>query len=184
MNIPTWLWFAGAYLFLRSKGEEGPDVIPPKPAKAPSAAPNAAAWNPPAGFVAKALPDGTPGFQGPAGNFVHSDGTPYIAPYVPGAVHGDAWVATGTALVLQPDTRYFARLALSGLESAGATAGAIKEKFKSVGFRDVYVWMDKVPVNLPDGARGKSGPFVMGTWNGAAQTANLPHQVAEVWMES
>jgi hypothetical protein len=112
----------------------------------------------------------------------------------PPAVHGNrnrkrgavgGWASAPAPLMLQPDTRYFARLALSPEQADHADAlirGFIKEKFESKGFKDVEVWVRTAPAGMP--TTSAAGPFVLGTWTGDARQADLPHQVAEVWAET
>jgi len=165
MKIPTWLLAVGAYLLLRPKGGESASTdIPPKKAAPGAAKPVEVA----PGVVVTAPTDPKAPVK--------------ITGRRVGRV-GDGWAAMSKPVSLQTDTRYFARLALSGIESV-ATASMIREKLESVGFKDVHVWMDDPPESAPDGVKGKPGPFVLGTWSNPPRTANLVSEIAEMWGET
>ena len=100
-------------------------------------------------------------------------------PPKPAKVKGaDGW--TPYAGSLATGTRYFARLVLHGTESL-ARAKDVQEKFESLGFSDVHVWMDGAPKSWPGSV---PGPFVLGTWGGPLRTVFLPGEIVECWVES
>jgi hypothetical protein len=103
-----------------------------------------------------------------------------IPPKKPVAVKGEAWTPAPTPITLQTDTRYFARLSVPSI----ATAEMIKDKFESIGFKDVLVWMGAPPASAPSSTKGQSGPFVLGTWGKPTRTTTLASEIAEAWVEA
>jgi hypothetical protein len=83
---------------------------------------------------------------------------------------------------LEPGRTYYAKIQLTGLESAFGTEKDVAEKLGAAGFGGVLV--QKTPIDdVPDRAPFSAGTtyWGRGVWKGDARAAAWPSQVKAVW---
>ncbi len=112
-------------------------------------------------------------------------GAPPAAPR-PATVPAQARILEVTApeIALAPQTRYLAKLQLTGLESTFGTASAVKDKLHEIGFNPVSVWSKDPPEFFPDRMAFPSGStyWALGDWQGPPESMKPPEQIKRAWV--
>jgi hypothetical protein len=106
---------------------------------------------------------------------------PYPAPVPPSA---RILEITAPNVTVAPQTRYLAKIQLTGFESAFGTANAVKDKLHEIGFNPVTVYAKNPPDIFPDRAEYDHGStyWAVGDWQGPHESLPMPDQVKRVWV--
>jgi hypothetical protein len=95
-------------------------------------------------------------------------------------------VEVTTPVALQPKATYYAKIQLTGAESAFGSASDVAAKLSGL-FASVTVWdTSNVPAIFPDRTAYSSGStyWARGVYAGAAKTVGLPEELKRVWVDA
>jgi hypothetical protein len=95
-------------------------------------------------------------------------------------------VEVTTPVALQPNATYYAKIQLTGAESAFGSASDVAAKLSGL-FASVTVWdTSNVPAIFPDRTAYSSGStyWARGVYTGAAKTVGLPEELKRVWVDA